>query len=491
MLAEVGLGGSNWMMSRERLQASVELTDHELRWLWYIPKQDKNGMSMTPVIFEAISLPQGIIEQGEVLQPTELTRILEKCQKERGIKGRVKVKIGIPFANSFIRAYTLPWVAKRERRHLLSYLADEEIPISVNERFVDSFVTEENSLPKRLHVVLSGIRKWVLAGIVTSFEAAGFSIESIGFSLLAWARVLNFGSDEHTLLIKEERGMVQLILYKGQIPEITRIIPPASKHYGVEEWSQEIQRILAYFSSLQEQVEIQRVVVSRGVETEKLGRRVCAYLSLENGLEPSFQVLEGAIPSLPQIENCSDPDQLLAVTGLALVTGRTFPNNFRREENQRKIGQRNKWIAVVVLFALTLTGLGLQVSTLKVIDALDREIFQLRATGESLELIGKRQEEQARAWNDLAKNPTTVGQDLTVLEGLTRKGIQFDRLEVKEGSLMILGSASEAVLVQEVLNQLQNLGWGKARLRNYHLDENRDSEARGIEFTLVAERVRK
>lgn len=486
------MGVSDWMMSRrEHLQASVELTDHELRWLWYIPKQGKEGISMTPVIFKVISLPQGIIEQGEVRQPTELTRILEKCLEEQGVKGRVKVRIGIPFANSFIREYTLPWVAKRERTHLLSYLADEEIPISVNERFFDSFVTEENSSPKRLRVVLSGIRKWVLSGIITSFEAAGFAIESIEFSLLAWARVLNFGPEEYTLLIKEQRGMIQLILYKGQIPEITRVIPPAAKHYGAEEWSLEIQRILVYFSSLHERVEIQRVVVSQGLEPENLGRRVCAYLSLEKGLEPSFQVLEGAIASLPQIENCTDPDQLLAVTGMALVAGRTSSNNFQREENQRKMGQRNKWIAAIVLFALTLMGLGLRVSILKTMDALDREIIQLRVTGESLELLGKRQKEQARAWNDLARNPTTVGKDLRVLDGLTRKGLQFDRLEVKEGSLMIQGSASEGVLVQVVLNQLQNSGWEKARLRNYHLDENQDPEAGGIKFTLVAERVRK
>lgn len=479
------------MRSREYEQVSVELTDHEIRWLWYNPGRNKEGINMTPVIFEIIPLPQGIIEQGQVLQHTELTRILERLREARGIKGRVKVRIGIPFAKSFIREYTLPWVSKRERTRLLSYLADEEIPIPAHERVSDSFVTDENSSPRRLRVILSGIRKPVLSGIVTSFEVAGFSIETIGFSLIAWARLLNFKAEDHTLLIKEQMGMVQLILYKGQIPEITRMIPPSAKHYGAEEWGLEVQRILAYFSTMHEQVNIQRVVVSQGVETENLGRRICAYLSLERGIEPNFQVLDGAIPSLPRVENCSNPDKLLAVTGMALEEPMTSPHNFWRGEIKRKIRQRNKWIAVGLLFALTLAELAIRVSTADKLSALDQEVLQLRTTGESIKQIRKSQGDHNRAWNNLAENSTTVGKDLTLLEALTGNGIQFGRLELKDETLIIQGNAFEGASVQRLLNQLQQLGWEKARLSNYHLDENRDSEAGRIAFTFIAERVGK
>lgn len=473
----------------EHRQVSIELTDDELRMLWYTPGKRKQEIDLTKVIFQAVPIPPGVIEQGQVLQPTELIRILENFRKTHGIEGRVKARIGIPFANSFIREYTLPWVKKRERTPLLTYLAEEEIPISANERVFDSFVLDENSPTRRLNVILSGIRRSVLSGIATSFEAAGFSIEIIEFSLIAWARVLNFEPGEHTLLIKEQMGIFQLIFYKGQLPEITRIIPLAAKHYGAEEWNLEIQRVLAYFSTMHEQVEIHRVVVSQGRDTEDLGRRFCAYLSLEKGIEPNFQVLGVTMPFIPQIENCTNPDKLLAVSGLALEVPKSSFNNFWRGEIKRKSVRRNKWIAFALFCALTFLGLIIRVSTLEKLSELNQENFRLKATGESMERSGKKQEGQARAWNDLLKNPTTVGQDLSRINSLSGNGIWFERLEVKENTLLVKGNASNAILVQQVLNQLQHLDWEKAQLSNYHMDEN--SEAGLIEFTMKAERLKK
>lgn len=471
-------------------QVSIELTDDELRILWYTPGKRKQEMDWTKVIFQVVPIPQGVIEQGQVLQPMELIRILESLRKAHGIEGRIKARIGIPFANSFIREYTLPWVTKRERTPLLTYLAEEEIPISANERVFDSFVLDQNSPPRHLNVILSGIRRTVLSGIATSFEAAGFSIEIIEFSLLAWAKVLNFEPGEHTLLIKEQMGIIQLILYKGQLPEIIRIIPLAAKHYSAEEWNLEIQRALAYFSTMHEKVEIRRIVVSQGIDTEDLGRRFCAYLSLEKGIEPKVQVLGVAMPSILRIENCTHPDKLLAVSGLALEEPKFAFNNFWRGEIRRKLVQRNKWFAFALLCALTFLGLILRVSTLERLDELNQENFMLKASGESMEKLRKKQEGQARAWKDLLNHPTTVGRDLSNLNSLSGNGIWFERLEVRQDSLDVKGSASEAILVQQVMNQIQSLGWEKTQLTNYRMDKKSDFGAGQNEFTLKAERKR-
>jgi hypothetical protein len=474
---------------RKQEHVCVELTDHEIRLLWYIPRQDRSGVIMTPVTFHVIPLPPGIVEQGVVCQPVKLAGLLENSLKDRGTKGKVKARIGIPLSNGFIREYVLPWVSKRERSKLFTYLADEEIPIAVDERFSDSYVLVEDSLTKVLRVVLSGIRKSVLTGISTSFEAAGFSIEIIGFSAIAWAKGLDFGTNEHNLLIKEQAGSIQLILYKGQIPEFTRTIPSVARNFSTGEWNLEIQRILAYFSTVQGQMEIKKVVVSQGTETENLGQRLCVYLDLEKGIQPSFQVIAGNLPSTPLFERCTTPEKILAVMGMAVEGPLSYPNNFWRSIKQRETRKIVKEIVVGVCLVLALVGLGIRQVKIKELSVLEQEVFQLRTEVENLEQIRKYQQERSRAWNDLVQSPTTVGKDLVQLRRLTGNGLQFERIEYTGDALVVVGNSTEPALVQQVLHQLHALGWEKAQIKSYHQNDN--DKASRIGFTLTAERVRK
>jgi type IV pilus assembly protein PilM len=480
---------------RTNEQLCVELTDTEIRLFWFIPGKGKSKINMTSVVFETIPLIPGIFEHAIVRQPRQLTQILEQCLVSHGIKGRVKVRIGIPLYNGFIREYVIPWIPKRERIQLLSYLADEEIPIPANERVSDYFIREDNSSQKRLCIILSGIRKSVLLGITTCFEEAGFLIEYIGFSAIAWAKVMDFGERDHTLVITEQAGRLQLILYKGQIPEIIRTIPPRTKSLRGEEVRLEIQRFLAYFSTLNEQVKIERIIGFGGEEAESLGRGICDYFSKERGRELIFQTLEEALQNKQRIGiEPSHRERILTSIGMASYKLTTTFNNFWREENRKRKEQKNVWFAALVFLALSLAGLGFRSYVNENLNILRQEVARIEMAGEHFRQQGNSQGEKARAWSTLVKKPSDIGIELAQLQGLTGKGVQLERLDYKGNVLVIQGNAIEPVLVQEVVSSLQSMGWEKARLTGYRQEQNLSQDqsikSQRIEFTLTAERTK-
>jgi type IV pilus assembly protein PilM len=432
------------------------------------------------------------MQQGQVNKPQELTRILEsvlKLETDESGKSRIKVRISIPYANSFIRTYTLPWASKRERVRLLTYLADEEIPIPASERLIDFLLTEKAGSFRQFNVILSGIRKAVLYELAACFKEAGFSIELIGFALLAHAKVLDFKAAEHTLFIKEQQGLVQLILYQGQIPKIIRIVPSVARYLGIEAESHlEVQHIFAYFSTLQEQIEIQRVVIGTGKEAEKLGRRICDFLGLAGAEKLESHSLAGVLSTLPKLAVNEEIEPYLAVTGMALEELKTSPNNFWRDELQWKNDRRHKWLAGAGVLFLILIGLIWCFSLTEKVLTLRQEVGQLQAVSQKLEQAEGSRRGQIQAWEELLAKPTKVGRELTQLSSLLSEGLTFEQIEMKEGTLALQGRAAEAASVQGLFKKLESLGWQNARLTNYQLQEKAVRSTREIEFTVQAER---
>lgn len=491
-------------MSREKQQVSIEITDQEIRVLGYLPTRERRlkrlkrlkrleefkEIDMTSVMFETFILPSGVIEQGIVRQPTELTRILELSLKNRGIKGNVSARITIPLSNGFVREYSLPWISKRERKQLIPYLADEEIPIPTEERVYDYWIAEEKLEDKRIRVVLSGIRKANLTSFTTCFEAAGLGIESLGFSPLAWAYALNLEPNQHILLIKEHSDFFQFHLYKGRIPEMTRTLrldPQGS--LGIEERDVELERVLAYFWTFQEKVDIRRVIISEGKESAKLGQKVCAYLRQEKGLAPQLQTMTEVIsPYINSEFKGDEPEKILAVLGMAFQSSSDYPNNFWREKVRIKQGQRRRWIATVLLLVLSFTGLVVRDLLVQKVDTLDSEISQLEANREVMTRSIDEETKRTQEWLQLVEHPTSVGHELAQVQSLMGNGIQFKRLDYQEGTLIIEGDATQPALVQNLFEKLQLLGWDQPRLGTYHQDENRDSTDERIEFSLTTKK---
>lgn len=483
------------MISPDPFRVAVELTDHELRWLWYSCK-GKGKSKLVPARFEITLLPPGLIRQGKVLQPEEFISILksylEKCKVESKLHSNPRIRIGLSLHNQFIREYSLPWVKKGNRAGLIRYLAEEEIPIPKDELIYDYFLEEQKSSFSKLQVILSGIRQSILVPITSNFRAAGFEIEKVSFSQLAWAKVLDFGSGENTLFLREDEGQVQYIFYKGKIPEIIRSFPAAVHYYGEDEWNNEIHRMLLYLSSLHEQVELSRILWGHGRETEEVGERIGKYLQRVRGEVPTLQGVDAACFDFVSSRGLdalrsAEPEKLLTVLGMALEEEKYSLNNFWRVENLKKKKQQVKWIAAGVILLLNLGGYGVLACSEESLEALQVEARQLSEAIKTQVLLEGNLREQRLAWEKVVRHPSEVGQAMRELIAYNTEKIKLDRIEIQGERLLIQGVATESLEVQKVFQQLEATGWGKVQLAKYQLTESPSVEGMPIQFTLKAE----
>lgn len=469
-------------MLRKTKQVSLEFTDQEVRILGYIPSK-----KMTPVMYETIPLATGIIEQGIVCQPMELTAVLREWVTNQAFQRKVYARVAIPLSNGFVRKYTLPWASKRDRKRLIHYLADEEIPIPADDRVFDYWIAPEKTEEKSFQVVLSGIRKARLDSFTKCLETAGFEIESIGFTSLAWPYALHIKPQEQVLIIKEQSDVYQISFYHGIIPEIVRLLRRDRQgSQGKELWDTELERILSYFLTSRENLDIQRVIINPSEESVRLGTKVCAFLQQEKGISPQLQTLDEVFISASSFFK-EEPRRILAVWGMALQHNLEHPNNFWRERTRVQRQQRRMWIVACLFLSLSLAGIDLKDRLVQQIEKLDQEVSQRGNTGELETQAAQEEIRRAEEWLHLVEQPRTVGQDLAQLQSLVGKDIEFVQLEHKEGTVMIQGKATNPVSVQDLFNQLQLLGWQEPRLGAYQLEGDQDTGSM-IEFTLTTKR---
>ncbi|WP_243454466.1 type IV pilus biogenesis protein PilM [Desulfosporosinus fructosivorans] len=201
-----------------------ELTDGEVRAFWFsVPPFRKLGHSSTSVKFDRISIPTGIIEQGNVRDENALLGILSSYRMQNPGKSE-KVYLAIPLQQGFIQTYTLPWISKRDRKSAISLLVDEEIPIARSDLLYDFLVTSEEKQIS-LQVLLGATRQSLLEKYVAAFGQAGFKVTGVDFSFSILGQALGFELNEDVLYLQGDPNSLQMVLFRGAVPEIVRVLP--------------------------------------------------------------------------------------------------------------------------------------------------------------------------------------------------------------------------------------------------------------------------
>lgn len=462
---------------------SVEITDQEIRMMWY----PKNFLqNPTSVMFESIPLTPGMIEQGFIKKPAELFQVLESSKSSRGINGKINAQVTLSVPNGFIREYNLPWVPKRDRLNLIRYLADEEIPILPEERVYDAWIEEEGS--ERLRVVLCGMRKDMVTALIMCFEGVGFNISSLGFSSLAWVNAFAFEANCNTLFIRKLTDQYQFISYHGIIPKLTRILVLENNQNVIPLYNEEIIKILNhYFRPFQESGVFQRVILNSEAESDQLGRFVCNYLKEIQGVEPQLQNMTRVISAY--CDGLVKDDKYLAVVGTALQQPNPI-NNFLRDKTRSKSKSQKQLFAVVLFLVFSLVGLGVGYRLEGKIEKVHEEVYELKLKSEKITGAEMAEASRKQEVNALNEERSTVGEHMRLLLSLSGKGVEYDRLRYQAGQIIINGLALEAHQVQKLLSELQGIGYTNVHLENYqseHAATNVQGDKRRLRFSLKAQ----
>ncbi|NMA69237.1 MAG: hypothetical protein GX958_07455, partial [Desulfitobacterium sp.] len=110
------------MLFRAGWHLCLEVLEQEIRCLFYRSK-GKNRIVSSSLAFQIISLPPGLMEQGQIRQPEKLIEILkEKIRFKiplKKINEPISLKLALADQGVFIQEYQLPWAKKKERKGML------------------------------------------------------------------------------------------------------------------------------------------------------------------------------------------------------------------------------------------------------------------------------------------------------------------------------------------------------------------------------------
>ncbi|TGE34214.1 pilus assembly protein PilM [Desulfosporosinus sp. Sb-LF] len=464
-----------------------ELTDGEIRAFWFsVPPFIHKGHSSNMVKFDRIPISAGLIEQGNVRDENALINILLTYTSHQPCKGQ-KVYLAIPLQQGFIRAFSLPWLPKRDRKSAVSLLVDEEIPIVRADLLYDFLVILEEK-NKSLQVLLGATRKSILEQYVFIFRKAGFKVEGIDFAFFVLGQALGFQPKEDVLYLHGESDCFQIALFEGMVPESVHTIPPFAPLIGggeslkerLEALENEIHRFLLYYRTQQTDLNLKRLVWSGDSITDQLAQRVLAsgHVSIVE------QALLKGVPESWQrvLEENKGWSEVVVGYGLRISTQHPELNLWRqpnKEQRHRRTFGGLAFFSAALLLIVTIGYFVLNQMTLP----LRQEVPLLSRQGVRIEEQARHREKLEDAWKKVKIHPERIGEGLAQVQALSGQGLKIEQVMYKQGSLSLSARADEYKGVQNLISTMRGIGWEQPALTSYKL-----TELDNVEFTLSAKR---
>jgi len=465
--------------------AVFELTDGEIRVFHFSvpPSFWKSGHRCTGVKFDRIPISTGIIEQGTVRDENTLIDILS-TYRSKNSGNYQKVYLAISLQQGFIQAYTLPWLPKRDRKSAMSLLVDEEISIARLDLLYDYLVISEEK-HKNLRVLLGAARRSLLEQYVFIFGQAGFEIFEMDFTFSILGQALGFEANEDVLYLQEESESLQLVLFRGIVPENIRTLSPRPSKSELEEslsvqieaWENEINRVLLYYRTQYQDLNLNRLIWSGNYAVVKLAQRISA--------SDQLTIKQAKLKDIPDswqkvIEDNSGCGEMAVGYALRISTRRPRLNLWRQPTSEQKGQQTYLRLAVFAVFLLVLEILiGFSLSRMAL--PLRQEVNQLSDQGIKVQDQNQSQKALTTAWNKVSVHSEEIGERLAEVHGLARTGLNIEQVVFKQGSLTVRGSSVEAKSVQDMIQDLRVLGWEEPALTSYKV-----TELNNVEFALSA-----
>lgn len=448
-----------------RTSLIFELTDDELRGFCFsLPPLRKSVAKETEVKVDCIPIPTGTVEQGLLRNEQNLLEILSKYRPQKKTNYH-KVCLVIPLQQGFIGAYTIPRLAKRDRKSALALLVDKEIAIPKSDVMYDFLVIDEADR-QSLKVLVAAARRSLLEKYVLIFAQAGFGLTDINFAYAALGQALEFKGEEDVLYLQEEKEILHMVLFRGPVPESVRSLPLPSAQL-----ESDLHRFLLLQQTKRPRLNLKRIVWSGSSGAEQLARGLS---SSDPGITVEKAVLKNTFAV--RQENGEEGREesrsfSTAVMGYGWQISANYPklNLWRQpnsEQTARQTYRRLIFLALGLFLCLNLMGLFLG----QRMRSLQNEVEILSRQGGLIEEQNHNQEALLKAWNKANSPSVSVGEKLTQVRALSGTEVEIGQVIFKQGSLSVHGRAKDSESIQAMLGTLRALGWKTPTLSGYKLD---------------------
>lgn len=475
-------------------KASVvfELTDGEIRAFWVsVPYLKKQVHSSTAVKFDRIPISTGLIEQGNVRNENALINILLTYASQHPCKS-LKAYLAIPLQQGFIRAYTLPWLPKRDRKSAISLLVDEEI--SMRSDLLYDFLVISEERHKNLQILLGAIRQSILERYVFIFGQAGFKVIGVDFAFSVLGQALGFEPKEDVLYLQGESDCFQMALFRGTVPESVRTLHPLQcplpvtedsggrANERMEEWENEIRRFLLYYRTQQSDLNLKRLIWSGDSVTNQLAQGLLASNHVSSVEQAEIRYVPDTWREV--IEENKGLGEVTVGYALRIAAHRPELNLWCQPNMAQRVKRKYLGLAFST-FALLMIGTIIWVTICKIALPWQQEVEELSRQGAKIEAQAKHQKDLEVAWKGVMIHSERIGDGLAQIQALPGAELKIEQVIYKQGSMSLRGSAEDARRVEELIRTLRAMGWEQPALSSYKL-----TSLNNVEFCLSAKRGR-
>lgn len=194
-----------------------------------------------------VSLPRGVVEKGEVVNPDELANALKELWKI-GKFNTKNVTLGIGNANTFARQMDLAWETEQVFRKALPLRVGEAFPINPNQILLDYHpidIKQRGPLIEQVSLVVAAETDR-LASLIEAFQIDDFHIKNIDFNPFALIRaaVITGGNNGKNKKKKNKKDayesdievvvdvgsqITMIAIHENGQPRYVRIVPKGSE----------------------------------------------------------------------------------------------------------------------------------------------------------------------------------------------------------------------------------------------------------------------
>jgi type IV pilus assembly protein PilM len=199
-----------------------------------IAQLQKKGADLTLKHLCSAEVPEGIFEEGRIVNPQELGDLIRTTLADNKIKA-THVTTSVPMREAVIKLIPLP--AELNDREVRDLILNQEaalyLPYPREEVDLDyqklDLITDEDGLDK-VQVMLAATRKEVTDSYIETFQYAGLSVKVLEISSFAVLRTIKeqlrqFAPQEAVVLIDIEFDCTEIAIVVNGIPQFNRTVP--------------------------------------------------------------------------------------------------------------------------------------------------------------------------------------------------------------------------------------------------------------------------
>ena len=183
--------------------------------------------------FGQVSLPPGVVKDGEIMDVDQVARAISELWKRAGFRKKT-VSLGVANQQTVARPIDLPYMAEQELKGALQFQIQDAIPMPIEDavldfQILDEFLTENNE--RMMRVLLVAAQKDMINACVQAVDKAGLSLEAIDFIPIALIRSLGDSNDSLArpagngeAIIDVGAGVTKIVVHEAGIPRFVRVL---------------------------------------------------------------------------------------------------------------------------------------------------------------------------------------------------------------------------------------------------------------------------